>query len=326
MRTGAARGGRKGKVGGTARGSGPTEGASQALLARLSSLQLIVVTGKGGVGKSVLSAALGRLLAARGRQTLLMEVDPRENLHHMLDVEPSAGEVVDAGPNLQLQNVRPRAVMDELVRERLRLDVLSRRVLASPVYEHFAEGAPGLKETAVLGHAMRILAGHSRGSRRPDTVVLDAPATGHGVGMLVAPQLVSEVVSSGPVGRLATEISGLVVDTERCGFVIVTTAEEMPVQEALDLIEVLDSRLGRRPEAVLVNGLYPPLPPDWAGKKSADEPLWALRRRVNEEELPRLRAAWSGPLPELPLLPLDRGPELVAALGTRLKRALRTEE
>jgi len=296
------------------------------LLERLGALELIVVTGKGGVGKSLVTAALGRLLADRGRQILLMEVDPRENLHHLLDVPPSGGEPVDAGPRLQLQNLRPRAVMDELVRERLHLDVLSRRVLASPVYEHFAEGAPGLKEAAVLGRALRILSGHrSRGLETPDTVVLDAPATGHGVGLLIAPQLVSDVVSSGPVGRMAAEISELVVDADRCGFVVVTTAEEMPVQEALDLIEALDTRLGRTPEVVVVNGLYPPLPAGWAEPEADDEPLWARRRRVNELELPRLRSAWSGPLVQLPLLPLDRGPDLAAALGARLERALGAE-
>ena len=276
------------------------------LAQRLARRQLIVVTGKGGVGKTTVSAALGRLLA-RDRRVLLLEVDPRENLHHMLGVAPSGGEIVEAGPRLLLQNIRPVAVVEELVRERLKVGVLVRKVLKSPVYQQFVEGGPGLKELAVLMHALRLARGGAR--EKVDVVVLDAPATGHGVSLLAAPALVSTVIVHGPVGHMARELAAFVADPERCGIVIVTSAEEMPVEEALELIALAGDRLGHRPEAVVVNGLYPPLP-------SAGEapPLWVERRGANLRELARLEAAWSGPRIELPLLALDRGPELVAAL------------
>jgi Mrp family chromosome partitioning ATPase len=272
--------------------------------------QLVVVTGKGGVGKTTVSAALGRLLA-RNRRVLLLEVDPRENLHHMLGVAPSGGEVVEAGPGLLLQNVRAIRVVEEMVRERVKVPLLARKVLGSPVFQHFVEGCPGLKEAAVLLHAQRLV----RGDRHAvaDVVVLDAPATGHGVSLLAAPLLLSEVIPHGPIGELALDLAGFVADPRRCGIVIVTSAEEMPVHEALELIALLDGKLQRRPEAVVVNELYPA--PAAGG---APPSLWAERRADNERELARLAAGWSGARIDLPLLAMDRGPALVTALEALL--------
>jgi anion-transporting ArsA/GET3 family ATPase len=286
---------------------------------RLARHQLVVVTGKGGVGKTTIAAALGRILAARGREVLLLETDPRENLHHMLGVPPSGGEIVVAGTRLRLQNVRPMSVVEELVRERLKVGLLVRRVLQSPVFQHFVEGGPGLKELAVLMHAQRLV---RRGGRDgADVVVLDAPATGHGVSLLAAPALVSDVIPHGPVGHLAHELAAFVGDPRRCGVVVVTSAEEMPVQEALELIALVSGRLARAPEAVVVNGLYPALPAALATAGGDALALWRDRRAANERELARLAAAWSGPSIELPLLPLERGPEIVAALAPRLEAA-----
>jgi anion-transporting ArsA/GET3 family ATPase len=313
-------------------------------LAGLASRQLLVVTGKGGVGKTAVAAALGRLLAA-SRRALVLEVDPRENLHHMLGVPPSGGEVTRAAGSasdsagLWLQNLKPREVVDRLVAERLRVGPLVRRVLASPVYQQFAEGAPGLKEVAVLGHALRLVEGRERGSWGGpfEIVVLDAPASGHGVSLLTAPRLLAEVIESGPVGTLGRELAAFVADAERCGVVVVTTPEEMPVQEAIELAATLDERFGRRPDLLVVNGVYPPFPAEGeaaggaageAEKAAATDrdasplSLWRDRRRLQEGEIARLDAEWAGPRVELPKLPVDPGPELPATLARCLGAAL----
>jgi len=294
------------------------------VLGRLEKLQLVVVTGKGGVGKSVVTAALGRLLAARGRKVLLFEVDPRENLHQLLDTQPSGGEIVNASPRLYLQHLEPRELIDDLVREKLKVKLLVNRVLASPVHRHFTEGAPGLKESAVFGRALRMIEGHGPPAlRRPDVVILDAPATGHGVSWLTAPQLVADVVRSGPIGHMAELISAFLADRSRCGVVVVTTAEEMPVEESLELIDALDARFGREPEVVVANALYPAVDED----EESDDPatgLWRDRRAINVAELERLDAAWAGPLAEIPLLPMDPGPALVGAVARQIDVQLRT--
>jgi len=282
---------------------------------RMESRQLIVVTGKGGVGKSTLTAVIGRQLAARGRSTLMVEVDPRESLHHLLDVPPSGGEVVEVTPRLALQHIDPRRLLDDLVRDKLKVGVLVRRVLSSPIHQHFTEGAPGLKESAVFGRILRLLQGHvPRGVRRPDVVVLDAPATGHGMSWLLAPRLISEVIQTGPVGHMTSEIAALMASRDQFGVVAVTIAEEMPVQESLELIDTLEEKMDRAPDAVVVNALYPHL----AGQEDHDDPassMWIHRRTINDRELGRLRDGWVGPVVELPLLPLDPGPQLIGALA-----------
>jgi anion-transporting ArsA/GET3 family ATPase len=277
------------------------------------------------VGKSTLSAALGLVLARSGKRVLLLELDPRESLYQLLDVDPSGGAMVRVLPKLYLQNLKPRAVLDAIVREQLGIELLSRRVLASPVYEHFAEGAPGLTEMAVLGHVYRVVSGHAeRGTPEIDVVVLDAPATGHSLSLLAAPQLVSDVIHDGPFGRMSRELAVFMGDRSKCGVIVATQAEEMPVQEAIELIETLDRRLNRAPELVMVNSLYPEVGPDGAAA-AADDPLlslWIRRRQVNDREIARLESCWTGPRLDLPLLPLDRGPDLVAALDERVESGL----
>lgn len=295
--------------------------------ARMSVLDLlarkgfVVVTGKGGVGKSTVSAVLARRLASGGRharrdaprRVIVIEVDPRENLHQLLGAPPSGGEVVDVGGGLHLQHLKPRAVVDRVVEERVKIGAVARKVFASPVYQHFVDGAPGLKELAILEHARRLLS-----ERRFEAVVLDAPATGHGVSLLRAPLLVAAAVEDGPFGKIADDIAALVADPERCAVAVVAQAEEMPVEEALQLRRTLDEQLDRRPDLLVVNGLVPDLP---EGAEAPDEllDLWRRRREVNRRELDRLEAGWPEARVRLPLLPLGRGPELVGALARCLE-------
>ena len=287
--------------------------------------RLIVVTGKGGVGKTTVTAALGRVVRDRGRRVLLFETDPRESLHHLCGTRPSDGEAVEVSDGLWHLSLRPRDEIEALVRSRIRVPFVAAAVAASPVFRHFVDAAPGLKELAALGHALRLVQG--RTGPGVDTVVLDAPATGHGVSLLAAPQLVADALGEGPAGTLAQEIAGFVGDPAQCAVVVVTLAEEMPVQETIELVAALEERTGRPPDLVVINQLYPPCspprlpcsPPRLRGGLQGGYHLWARRRAINESEMARLRRHWSGPTLELPLLPHDPGPELVRRLAAILE-------
>ncbi len=287
------------------------------VLDRLAERQLVVVTGKGGVGKTTLTAVLGHLLADQGKRVLLLEVDPRESLHQALGTEPSGGGIVPAGNRLWLQNLQPAAVIEELVRDRVPVAYLAHKITDSPAFHHFVDGAPGLKETALLGHAYRVL----QGGQRPkvDVVLVDAPATGHGATMLAAPGLLAQAAEGGQLGEMAAGLAAFLADAARCGVVLATLAEEMPVQETLELLALLQTKLCKRPEMVVVNELYPAFPK--GAPLGPGMELWRDRHRLNQLELARLATVWDGPLLELPLLPLERGPSLVETLARTLLEA-----
>lgn len=281
---------------------------------------LIVVTGKGGVGKSVVAASLAWMLAERGRRALVLESDPRESQHQLLGSEPSGGVVVPVRRRLFVQNVEGYTAIEERVREQVKVAALSRRICGSEAFRTFVAAAPGLQDVAVLGHALRLTEGKAHGAPRVDTVVLDAPATGHGVSLLEAPTLVAETVGGGPFGEMARGVSAAVDDSEQTALVAVTTAEEMPVDELLELSAALREGVGRTPRLVVVNALYPEWPKR-ARPRGALAEVWRRRRLVNERELARLADGYAGTCVELPLLAMDRGPSLVAELAAHLEEA-----
>lgn len=288
----------------------------------LETFRLLVVTGKGGTGKSVVSAALARRLAGPHRTVWLLEADPRESLHALVGTPPSGGRPISVEANLILQNLSPTHVVDEVVRHKLRVGALARRVLSSPIYRTFVEAAPGLWETAVLGRIERLLAGHDHDTLPPpDMVVLDAPATGHGLSLLTAPRLVAETLSAGPVAAVAHTISSLVEDSTATGIVVVSTAEEMSVSETLELIEGCRQKLSRPPAAVVLNRLLPAGDPRSCNLPPAVARLWMSRQEGEARETRRLEASWHGPLLALPLLAEQAGPELTSRLAQALRES-----
>ena len=273
---------------------------------------LLFVTGKGGVGKSAVAAALALALAAEGRRVLLLGVDPRESLHEWLDVAPSDGARVTVARGLALESLRPRSLVDREVEERIPIRLLARRLLSHPLYHQFVDGAPGLEELVVLAHVERCLRGEF------DTVVLDGAASGHALGQLQAPALVAGVVRSGPFARLAERLSGFVADPRRCRTVLVATAEEMPVEETSELARELAEGLGVPAALLVVNQLAPEdLPPARRGEAPAIA-LWRRRLEIQRRGRERLLCAWAGAVVELPWLPLPRGAHLARALAGHL--------
>ncbi len=292
-----------------------------ALARLLEGFRLVVVTGKGGTGKSTLSAALATVLARAGRRTWLLEADPRESLHAYFELPPSGGRPVVAGPHLVLQNISPVQILDHTVKAKLRVGLLARRVLESPVYRTFVEAAPGLKETAVLGRAYRLLRGkETMGKPAPEIVVLDAAATGHGLAALTAPSALARTLGSGPVGRMAAAVASLVEDPGATAVVAVSTAEEMPVTETLELAEGCRKSLGRPPLAAILNRLLPAdTDPAGCGLDPKATRLWKRRLALQAREIQRLEELWDGPLFQVPLVPEPPGNQLRIELARALE-------
>ena len=273
----------------------------------LATVSLVVVSGKGGVGKSVVSATLGRALHAVGRRVLMLEVDPRENLHELAGVPPTGGEMTAIAPGLFLQNVSPHRIIEHIVRDHLRVEWLVKKVSGSPVFRHFVDAAPGIKELSVLGHALRLIKGHDRQhAGLVDTVVLDAPATGHGLALLTAPQLTSDVIDAGPFARMAKELATFVRDPRESAIVVVSQAEDMPVQEAFELRAEMERRIRRAPDLLVVNALYPPAPR--VSRRDDDlTDLWRRRRRHQRAPARPARSRVAGGSPRVAVPPDCQG-------------------
>jgi anion-transporting ArsA/GET3 family ATPase len=220
--------------------------------------RLLVVTGKGGVGKSTVAAALALQLAGRGRRTLLCEVNAGDQIPPLLGHAPVGPEVRQVEPNLSLVDMRPDEAMREYVLMKIRLERVYRAVFENRLVRYFLRFIPSLAETVMLGK----IAWHIR--QRPgapgafDAVVVDAPSTGHALTFLGVPQT---LLAALPAGTMASEVrwmQDLLVDSAVTGIFLVALPEELPVNETLELGESLRSRLGLPIAAVVLNQAVAP--------------------------------------------------------------------
>jgi anion-transporting ArsA/GET3 family ATPase len=228
------------------------------LLDSLFSRRLVVLTGKGGVGKSVVGAALALAARERGKRVLLVEVGAPLEAGRLLGGRPSMGHETEALPGLFTVNLDPATVMDEYVRHVVRLEMFVRRILESPIYRRFFAAAPGLKELMVLGKIMVLDEARARFSHKPvwDLIVVDAPATGHGLAFLKVPLAASAAVPVGPIGHNARRVLAMLRDPARTALVVVAVPEEMAVVEAVQFHRMAQEEIGLLPSALVLNGCH----------------------------------------------------------------------
>lgn len=204
--------------------------------------RLLVVTGKGGTGKSTLSAALALSASRRGKRVLVCEVTARERVSELFG-KPSGGtEIHELAKNLHAVHVRPREAMREYALMILKYKTVYNAVFENRVVRYFLNAAPSLAEIVMLGkvwwHAVRE---EEHGSPRWDQVILDAPATGHSLTLLTVPEVFLQLVSEGPLARDMKDMQALLTDPARCATCIVALPEEMPVNEAIELDRALQA-------------------------------------------------------------------------------------
>ncbi|MFN7700578.1 MAG: ArsA family ATPase, partial [Deltaproteobacteria bacterium] len=198
--------------------------------------RFLFVVGKGGVGKTTVGTAIALAAAKQGKRVLLAMCNAKERVSSLLGVAPIGSQNVNVLPNLDVVNMVPRDALEEYGLMILRSRTLFRAVFESQVVSALLRGTPGIEAWSMLGKAYF----HTKdvredGRARYDLVIVDAPATGHGLEMLRVPRIITEVAPPGLLRREAEEAVALFRDPARSGVVIVTLAEEMPVQESLEL-------------------------------------------------------------------------------------------
>jgi len=198
--------------------------------------RLLIVAGKGGVGKTTVSCALALVAAQAGKRTLLAEVDGAGRAASLFGIEPGAvGEAKEARPSLSVMSVDGSTALAEYLEIIVPVKRVLQAVFSSRIYQYFVAAAPGLKELMTVGKIWYEAERRDDGQRRWDLVIFDAPATGHSLQYLRMPHAAHEAFGAGLVGRESQRIVDLLTDTRRTAINLVTTAEEMPVNETLEM-------------------------------------------------------------------------------------------
>ena len=279
--------------------------------------RLIFVTGKGGVGKSTVATALGLVAARRGLRTIVAELASKERIGQAFDRSGRTFEEVELAENLFTISVDPQLAMEEYLR--VKTGAVGQVLGQSRLFNAFAMATPGMRELLSVGKLWE-LAQHERrsdGGDVYDLVVVDSPATGHGVGILRTPRTFAEIARVGPIANHAGVIAATIADPDFTAVIAVATAEEMPVNETLWLRdELAQDQLTL--EATIVNGCYPQRfsarerAALEKARKRASQPLIGAalgaalsehaRMKAQREQLTRLRDGLATEVIELPHL------------------------
>jgi anion-transporting ArsA/GET3 family ATPase len=251
--------------------------------------RLIFVTGKGGVGKSTVATALGLLASRRGRRTIVAELASQERVQRAFAHEGEHFLEVELAQDLFTISIDPQHAMEEYLR--VKTGALGHALGSSRLFGAFAMATPGMRELLSIGKVWELAQFERRthGAAPYDLVVVDAPASGHGVGILRTPKTFAEIARVGPIAHQGRTIAATIADPQFTAVIAVATAEEMPVTETLALDRSLRSD-GLELETVIVNAVYP--------HRFAEDEVQVLGAALDRAETPLLRGALRAALSE----------------------------
>ena len=226
-------------------------------------LKFVFVVGKGGVGKTSVSGALALAAAAQGKRVLVAMCNAKERLSYLLETGPIGSRIQAVMPRVDAVNMEPSAALEEYGLLVLRVRALYKVVFENRFVSAFLRGTPGLDAWAMLGKAQY----HARekdadGRDRYDLVIVDAPATGHGLDLLRVPRVILDVAPPGLLRREAERASDMFRDPERAGVLLVTIPEDMPTTETIELHAAIRDELGLPICGLIINQTLPALFPE----------------------------------------------------------------
>jgi anion-transporting ArsA/GET3 family ATPase len=281
--------------------------------------RLVIVTGKGGVGKSTIALAIGMAAAEAGKRTIVCEVSATEGLSRTFHRSEVGFNEVQMADNLWAISIDPDESMREYVLLQLKVRAARDLLFRSKIFNYLAAATPGLRELVTMGKIWELsqVDRKVKQGRKYDLVVVDAPATGHGVGFLATPRTFANVARVGPIAAQAETLDAFITDHRRTGVAIVALPEEMPVNETAMLERDLTEKVGASVDRIYLNGLYPDrfddadADPIEAAAENADGEVRAAllealserrRARCQAEQVERLHQLTEAPVTTLPFL------------------------
>jgi anion-transporting ArsA/GET3 family ATPase len=217
-------------------------------------LKLLFVTGKGGVGKTTVASALALLASLRGKRVLICEVDAKGDVAGFYEAPPTGFNEREILPGLFAMTMDTEASLREYLKLQLKIPVVGRIGPLAKAFDFVATAAPGVREILTVGKLC-----YEVRERNYDLVVVDAPASGHIIGQLSAPQAINNLVKVGLIRTQTDWMLDILSDPLRTGLVAVCTPEEMPVNETIELAERVREETTVQLSAVVVNRVLPEL-------------------------------------------------------------------
>jgi len=281
--------------------------------------RLVFVTGKGGVGKSTVSIALGLAAAAQGKRTIVCEVSSQENASRVFRKSEVGFNEVEVAENLWAISIDPDESLREYLLLQLKVRAMRDMLVRSRIFNYLAAATPGLKELVTIGKVWELAQTDRKvkKGRAYDLVIVDAPATGHGIGFLQTPRTFASLARVGPMHNQAKALDRFITDHSTTGVAIVSIPEEMPVNETAHLEDQLTSEVGVAVDRVYMNAMYPERFDSGEAAKlervaeiSEGAPLAAVRAalsqfrraRTQRDQLKRLTERVSVPVKQLPFV------------------------
>ena len=216
--------------------------------------RVVIVAGKGGVGKTTVTAALAVAAARAGARVLIVEVEGKSGLADAFGRPALTYEDAELRAGIRARTLTPDDALVEYLEDH-GLRRISRRLASSGALEVVATAVPGMKDILVLGKVKQL-----ERARAADLILIDAPAAGHAVSFLLSASGLLDAVRVGPIRKQATDVVELLTDPARCQVMLVTLAEETPVNELVETAFTIEDRAGVALGPVVVNGCVAPVP------------------------------------------------------------------
>ena len=217
--------------------------------------RVLIVLGKGGVGKSTLSAAIAKVATISGDRALIMECDARAPLAATFGVAASFTPT-QVAHNLDLMTLDGRAALEEYLRLVVPGRMLLKAVFASRIYQFFVQAAPGLRELMMLGKVFYDAGRPDAKAPARNLIIVDAPASGQAMSLLKMPTAARSTFGDSIVGKEASNISKMLRDRRNCAIIQVTTADSLSISETIETHAQLSS-IHLAPAAVIFNRMPP---------------------------------------------------------------------